>query len=74
MFTKLSDKCEKELFKIKKQEITDNSVDYALMTMCADTINIFCSHHDKDNVLECLKVTTTQNLFSELLKRIFEIR
>lgn len=55
VFKRLSEKCEKEVFKIKKQEISDNSVDYALMTMCADTINIFCPHHDKDNVLECLK-------------------
>jgi Golgi apparatus protein 1 len=33
---KLSDRCEQEVFKVKRQEIDDNSIDYALITMCAD--------------------------------------
>ncbi|GJQ66994.1 hypothetical protein Trydic_g7986 [Trypoxylus dichotomus] len=51
----LSDSCQIELFKIKKEEITDNSVDYALITMCADTIEQFCPKYEKEHVLDCLK-------------------
>lgn len=53
---KLSEKCEKELLGVQKQEMTDNSVDYALMTMCDDTIAHFCPQYEREHVLDCLKV------------------
>ncbi|KAL3281561.1 hypothetical protein HHI36_004769 [Cryptolaemus montrouzieri] len=65
VFKKLSDKCEKEVFKVKKQEITDNSIDYALMTMCADTINSFCPNHERKDVLECLKKNKDERRFDK---------
>lgn len=53
---RLSPACEKEMFRVKKQQVYDNSVDYALMTLCADAIEMFCNKQDKENVFECLKV------------------
>lgn len=52
---KLSDTCQVELFKVKKQETSDNSVDYALQTLCEDTIQLFCPKVEKARVLDCLK-------------------
>ncbi|XP_018326849.1 Golgi apparatus protein 1 isoform X2 [Agrilus planipennis] len=52
---KLTDTCHKEVFKVKMQELTDNAVDYVLLTTCADTIDRFCPRTDKEFVLECLK-------------------
>lgn len=49
--------CHKEVFRIEKQEAYDNSVDYALLNMCAGPIETFCSHVDKENVFECLRVS-----------------
>ncbi|XP_060516634.1 Golgi apparatus protein 1 [Cylas formicarius] len=68
--SKLTDKCEKEVFKVKKQEIYDNSVDYALKTMCADAIEQFCPHQDKDNVLECLKKNKNELGFNKKCRTI----
>lgn len=53
--SKLSEACQKEIFKVKKQEIADNSIDYALITMCADSIQQFCPHAEQEHVLDCLK-------------------
>lgn len=53
---RLSQTCENELFKVKRQEFTDNSVDYALMTTCEGAIEQFCPQFEKEHVLECLKV------------------
>lgn len=60
MNNKLSNSCEKEVFKVKKQEVFDNTSDYALITLCADAIEQFCTHHDKENVFECLRVRQTK--------------
>ncbi|KAJ8981404.1 hypothetical protein NQ317_010341 [Molorchus minor] len=57
----LSTKCEKQIFKMKQMEIYDNSVDYALLTTCAATINLFCPNHDKETVLDCLKLKKNTN-------------
>lgn len=61
----LTEKCEKEIFKVRKQEIYDNSVDYALMTICADTIQQFCPNHEKETVLECLKLNIHKRGFGQ---------
>ncbi|CAG9771209.1 unnamed protein product [Ceutorhynchus assimilis] len=67
---KLTDKCEKEVFKVKKQEIYDNTLDYALITMCSGAIEQFCSHQDKENVFECLKKNRDEKGFSNKCKLI----
>jgi Golgi apparatus protein 1 len=67
---KLSDRCEQEVFKVKRQEIDDNSIDYALITMCADAIDQFCSHHDRETVLDCLKTNKDQKGFSKKCRSI----
>lgn len=54
--SKLTDSCHRVVFKLKKQEILDNSIDYSLMTMCADTIQQFCPQTSSEHVLDCLKV------------------
>ncbi|KAF5273634.1 hypothetical protein FQR65_LT04634 [Abscondita terminalis] len=51
----LKDACKKEIFKIKKQELNDNSIDYALMKTCEGSINQFCANYEREQVLECLK-------------------
>lgn len=58
MVPKLTGACQSEIFKVKKQEIADNSIDFALINMCAEAIDQFCSHVDKSRVLNCLKVRT----------------
>lgn len=67
---KLSEKCEKEIFKVKKQEIDDNSVDYALLTMCSEEIEQFCSHHEKENVFSCLKKNKDEKDFAKKCKQV----
>lgn len=54
---KLSETCQAELFKVKKQESFDNSVDYSLITKCTDEIQHFCPNTDHTHVLECLRVS-----------------
>jgi len=53
---KLTDACEKEVFRIKKLQTVDNTIDYALITMCSDSIELFCPNTDKEKVFDCLKV------------------
>ncbi|KAF7281361.1 hypothetical protein GWI33_004844 [Rhynchophorus ferrugineus] len=67
---KLSNSCEKEVFKVKKQEIFDNTSDYALITLCADAIEQFCTHHDKENVFECLRKNKDEKGFNRKCRAI----
>lgn len=53
---KLSLSCQNALFTIKKQELTDNSVDYNLITTCSPMITLFCHDTNPSKVLDCLKV------------------
>ncbi|XP_050307543.1 Golgi apparatus protein 1 [Anthonomus grandis grandis] len=66
----LTEKCEKEVFKVKKQEMYDNSLDYALITLCADVIEQFCPHHSKENVFECLKKNKDEKGFSKKCRQV----
>ncbi|CAG9814540.1 unnamed protein product [Phaedon cochleariae] len=66
----LSNKCGKEIFKVQKMEIYDNSVDYALITMCADTIDQFCPHNEKEEVFKCLKLNKDEKGFSKKCRTI----
>lgn len=54
---KLTDRCQKQMFKIHTQDMIDNSVDYTLVTMCHDMIKRFCEATDPSKILDCLKVT-----------------
>ncbi|KAJ8910173.1 hypothetical protein NQ315_016184 [Exocentrus adspersus] len=66
----LSRKCEKEVFKVKKLEIYDNTVDYTLLTTCAETIDQFCPYYNRENVLNCLKENKDQKGFSKKCRMI----
>lgn len=52
----LSDRCQKQMFKIHTQDMIDNSVDYTLVTMCHDMIKQFCENTEPSRILDCLKV------------------
>lgn len=47
---------------MKKQEIMDNSIDYSLLTTCADMIQHFCTHTPTEHVLDCLKVSMSPKI------------
>lgn len=51
---RLSDRCQKQMFKINIQDMIDNSVDYTLITMCSDMIKHFCEETEPAQVLDCL--------------------
>lgn len=57
----LTSSCAKEVFKIQKLEVYDNSLDFALQTLCAGAIDQFCPHDDKNTIFECLKVRKYDN-------------
>lgn len=52
---KISDKCRKALFVVRKQEFTDNAIDYHLMTTCKDMIEMYCHNYEPSKILDCLK-------------------
>ncbi|XP_017773865.1 PREDICTED: Golgi apparatus protein 1 [Nicrophorus vespilloides] len=62
---KLTEQCQVELFKVKKQEISDNAVDYALMTVCAESIQTFCPKVEHTHILECLKGNKDERGFNK---------
>ncbi|VEN58943.1 unnamed protein product [Callosobruchus maculatus] len=66
----LTNKCSKEIFKIQVLEVQDNTVDYALITMCADTIDQFCPQHEKENVFNCLKANKDEKGFNKNCRMI----
>ncbi|XP_038208318.1 Golgi apparatus protein 1 [Zerene cesonia] len=53
---KLSDSCRKAIFVVRKQEFTDNAIDYRLVTTCSDMIDLYCHNTDPSTLLDCLKV------------------
>lgn len=53
---KLSDPCRKAIFVVRKQEFTDNAIDYHLVTSCNDMIDMYCHNTEPAKILECLKV------------------
>lgn len=54
---KLSVSCQKALFVVRKQEFTDNAIDYHLIMSCNDMIDLYCHNTDPSKILDCLKVT-----------------
>lgn len=53
---KLSAGCRRAIFIVKKQEFTDNAIDYHLITSCNDMIDLYCHNTESTKVLDCLKV------------------
>ncbi|XP_056648655.1 Golgi apparatus protein 1 [Diorhabda sublineata] len=66
----LSPMCGKKVFKIQKLEVFDNSVDYALLTNCAESIDQFCPRAKKENVFDCLKLNKEEKGFSKKCRLI----
>lgn len=52
---KLTKACQRVLFKRQRLELTDNSIDYSLMTNCKSAIAKFCTTGDYKDVLFCLR-------------------
>ncbi|XP_028034025.1 Golgi apparatus protein 1 [Bombyx mandarina] len=52
---KLSQKCRKVLFVVKKQEFTDSGIDYHLIKTCNDMIDKFCHNTEPSKIFDCLK-------------------
>ncbi|XP_047545273.1 Golgi apparatus protein 1 [Vanessa atalanta] len=52
---KLSENCRKAIFVVRKQEFSDNGVDYHLVTSCNDMIDLYCHNTEPTVLLDCLK-------------------
>ncbi|CAG9121359.1 unnamed protein product [Plutella xylostella] len=65
---KLTDSCRRALFVVKKQEFTDNAVDYHLMNSCSDMIDLYCHNTEPTKVLDCLKAHKQESDFNENCK------
>ncbi|XP_045768280.1 Golgi apparatus protein 1 [Maniola jurtina] len=52
---KLSDGCKKAIFVVRKQEFSDNGIDYHLVTTCNDMIDLYCHNTEQTVILDCLK-------------------
>ncbi|CAG2104936.1 unnamed protein product [Medioppia subpectinata] len=52
---RLTKACQHMLFERQRVEMTDNSVDYSLMTNCKTAIGKFCSADDYKDILFCLR-------------------
>lgn len=53
---KLTNTCKRAIFVVKKQEFTDNAIDYHLITSCNHMIDIYCHNVESTKILDCLKV------------------
>ncbi|XP_076374077.1 Golgi apparatus protein 1 [Tachypleus tridentatus] len=51
----LSSSCHKALFKLEKEEMVDNAIDFTLMTVCKTMIKKFCPDEHDSQVLYCLR-------------------
>ncbi|KAG8238128.1 hypothetical protein J437_LFUL012742, partial [Ladona fulva] len=51
----LSAECHRAIFNVEREELTDNSVDYMLLTACSKPLKQYCPQVDLSKALECLK-------------------
>ncbi|XP_068621260.1 Golgi apparatus protein 1 [Battus philenor] len=65
---KLSEGCRKAIFVVRKQEFTDNAIDYHLITSCNDMIDLYCHNTESSNILDCLKAHQQKTDFDENCK------
>lgn len=54
----LTPECLRQMFKVRTQDMIDNSIDYTLVTMCQNMIKEFCDNYEPTRILDCLKVGT----------------
>lgn len=66
----MSDTCHKQLFKVRRQEFQDSSVDYVLFNNCKTMIKQFCHTVDHSQALECLKMYKNEPMFDDKCKNI----
>lgn len=64
----LSMDCRKQLFKVRKQEFEDSSIDYALLNNCHSMVAQFCHTGDRTQILDCLKRYKDDSTFDEKCK------
>ncbi|CAH0557545.1 unnamed protein product [Brassicogethes aeneus] len=67
---RLMKRCSEEIFKVKKIEMFDNSVDYALNNYCVDSIDRFCPQHSKETILDCLKQYKDEKGFNKKCRSV----
>lgn len=60
--------CRKQLFKVRKQEFEDSSIDYALLNNCHSMVAQFCHTGDRTQILDCLKRYKDDSTFDEKCK------
>ncbi|CAH0726486.1 unnamed protein product, partial [Brenthis ino] len=65
---KLSDNCKKAIFIVRKQEFSDNGIDYRLLTSCSDMIDLYCHKTEPTVLLDCLKAHRQEADFSNNCK------
>ncbi|KAE9535287.1 hypothetical protein AGLY_008020 [Aphis glycines] len=51
----LSDQCHRVIFLIQRQDLTDSSSDYVLLTKCHKMLQIYCKEENTSRALSCLK-------------------
>lgn len=52
----LSDQCHRVIFLIQRQDLTDSSSDYVLLTKCHRMLKMYCKEENTSRALSCLKV------------------
>lgn len=52
----LSDQCHRVIFLIQRQDLTDSSSDYVLLTKCHKMLQLYCKEENSSRALSCLKV------------------
>lgn len=66
--SQLSIECRKQLFKVRKQEFDDSSIDFALLHNCHSMVTQFCHTVDRSEILNCLKRYKDDSTFDEKCK------
>ncbi|XP_055943166.1 Golgi apparatus protein 1-like isoform X2 [Argiope bruennichi] len=66
----LSSSCHKIIFNREKEEMIDNSIDYALISTCKPMIKKFCSDTEMTQILECLKEKRDDNGMERTCRKI----
>ncbi|GBP70609.1 Golgi apparatus protein 1 [Eumeta japonica] len=62
--------CRKALFIVKKQEFTDNAIDYHLVTSCNNMIDLYCHNTESAKLLDCLKAHKQETDFDDNCKMV----
>ncbi|PRD28569.1 UNVERIFIED_CONTAM: Glg1 [Trichonephila clavipes] len=66
----LSSSCHKIIFNREKEEMIDNSIDYALISTCKPMIKKYCSDTEMTQILECLKEKRDDNGMERTCRKI----